>query len=106
MPTIPTGPAIPRHFLSLLSEGDPQPFTKGSGRLELAEAIVEAARSPSESSSIGSGRDISGPASWIRQAISELTGERPTNPELLEYLAQLLRRQRNVGEGSSARRSC
>ena len=35
------GPEIPRHFLSVLSEGEPKPFSKGSGRLELAEAILK-----------------------------------------------------------------
>src|SRR5262249_37360030 len=34
------GPEVPRHFLSILSPSDPAPFTKGSGRLELAEKIV------------------------------------------------------------------
>ena len=35
------GPEVPRHFLSILSDGDPAPFTKGSGRMELAEDIVK-----------------------------------------------------------------
>lgn len=34
------GEEAPRAFLSILSKGEPAPFTKGSGRLELAEAIV------------------------------------------------------------------
>jgi cytochrome c553 len=34
------GESVPRRFLALLSEGEPQPFTKGSGRLELAQHIV------------------------------------------------------------------
>ncbi|WP_051670124.1 PSD1 and planctomycete cytochrome C domain-containing protein [Bryobacter aggregatus] len=34
------GEEAPRAFLSILSEGDPKPFTQGSGRLELAEAIA------------------------------------------------------------------
>lgn len=34
------GPAVPRRFLEVLSVGVPQPFTNGSGRLELARAIV------------------------------------------------------------------
>ena len=36
------GEEAPRAFLSILSAGDPKPFTKGSGRLELAEAIASA----------------------------------------------------------------
>ena len=34
------GDIVPRRFLRVLSEGEPKPFTKGSGRLELAESIV------------------------------------------------------------------
>lgn len=34
---------IPRHFLSLISGTDPTPFTQGSGRVELAKAIVDPA---------------------------------------------------------------
>ncbi|MEJ7609144.1 MAG: DUF1549 domain-containing protein, partial [Bryobacteraceae bacterium] len=37
------GDEVPRHFLRILSDGDPQPFAKGSGRLEFAEAIANAA---------------------------------------------------------------
>ncbi|MDP6795352.1 MAG: DUF1549 and DUF1553 domain-containing protein, partial [Verrucomicrobiota bacterium] len=33
------GDIVPRRFLRVLSEGDPKPFTQGSGRLELAESI-------------------------------------------------------------------
>src|SRR5439155_23719301 len=34
------GDEVPRHFLSVLSDGTLVPFEKGSGRLELANAIV------------------------------------------------------------------
>src|SRR5262249_6921182 len=34
------GDEAPRHFLSILSDGDPAAFAKGSGRLELADAIL------------------------------------------------------------------
>ena len=34
------GDEAPRAFLSILSKDEPKPFTKGAGRLELAEAIV------------------------------------------------------------------
>lgn len=37
------GPVVPRHFLSLLSNGEPKPFEHGSGRLDLARAIVDPA---------------------------------------------------------------
>ncbi len=32
---------VPRHFLTLLSSGEPQPFAVGSGRLELAQKIID-----------------------------------------------------------------
>lgn len=35
------GREVPRRFLRLLSSGEPQPFTQGSGRLELARAIAD-----------------------------------------------------------------
>ena len=37
------GDEVARHFPSVLVDGDPAPFSKGSGRQELAEAIVQAA---------------------------------------------------------------
>jgi hypothetical protein len=80
------GPEVPRHFLSMLSEGDPQPFTTGSGRLELAEDIV---KQPIAMRVIvnriwkghfGAGI-VDTPSNF------GIGGERPTDPALLEYLA-------------------
>jgi hypothetical protein len=34
------GDPVPRAFLKVLSDGEPQPFTRGSGRLEMAHAIT------------------------------------------------------------------
>lgn len=34
------GPVVERHFLQILSQGEPKPYTEGSGRKELAEAIA------------------------------------------------------------------
>ena len=81
------GDVEPRHFLSVLSNGEPVPFTQGSGRLELAEAIL---RQPISMRVIvnriwkghfGTGL-VDTPSNF------GIAGERPTNPELLEYLAQ------------------
>jgi hypothetical protein len=81
------GDEEPRHFLAVLSDGEPAPFTKGSGRLELAEAIL---RQPLSMRVIvnrvwkghfGTGI-VDTPSNF------GVAGERPTNPELLEYLAQ------------------
>jgi mono/diheme cytochrome c family protein len=81
------GPEEPRHFLAILSEGDPAPFAKGSGRLELADAIL---RQPIAMRVIvnriwkghfGTGL-VDTPSNF------GVAGERPTHPELLDYLAQ------------------
>ena len=37
------GDEVPRHFLSLFSKSKPKPFQQGSGRLELAKAIIDPA---------------------------------------------------------------
>jgi len=80
------GPEVPRHFLSMLAPGDPQPFAQGSGRLELAEDIV---KQPIAMRVIvnriwkghfGTGI-VDTPSNF------GMGGERPTDPELLEYLA-------------------
>jgi mono/diheme cytochrome c family protein/cytochrome c553 len=80
------GPEVPRHFLSMLSKDEPQPFKEGSGRLELAEDIV---KQPVAMRVIvnriwkghfGTGI-VDSPSNF------GMTGERPTNPALLEYLA-------------------
>jgi cytochrome c553 len=82
----PTGPPIPRHFLSLLSEGDPIPFKNGSGRLELAEAVSKQPLAMRVfvnrlwKGHFGTGI-VDTPSNF------GTAGERPTDPELLEYLA-------------------
>jgi cytochrome c553 len=80
------GPEIPRHFLSVLSTSDPKPFTKGSGRLELADAILAQPVAMRVivnriwKQHFGTGI-VDTPSNF------GIMGERPTNPELLEYLA-------------------
>jgi len=77
---------VPRHFLSILSENDPAPFSKGSGRLELAETIgkqpiaMRVFVNRIWKGHFGTGL-VESPSNF------GLTGERPTNPELLEYLS-------------------
>ena len=81
------GPEVPRHFLSILSDAEPASFSKGSGRLELADAIL---RTPLAMRVIvnriwkqhfGTGL-VDTPSNF------GVAGERPTHPELLDYLAQ------------------
>ena len=76
-----------RHFLTILTDGRPEPFAKGSGRMELAEAIV---RQPIAmrvyvnriwKAHFGTGI-VDTPSNF------GFAGERPTNPALLEYLAK------------------
>jgi Protein of unknown function (DUF1549)/Protein of unknown function (DUF1553)/Planctomycete cytochrome C len=80
------GEEAPRGFLSLLSPGEPEPFKQGSGRLELAEAIV---KQPISMRVI-----VNRVWRWHMGAgISETPnnfgklGDKPSNPELLDYLA-------------------
>ncbi len=82
------GPEVPRRFLAVLSEGEPPPFTKGSGRLELAEAIANP-KNPLTARVIVNriwqhhfGQGIVRTPSNFGQL-----GERPSHPELLDYLA-------------------
>ncbi len=80
------GQEVPRHFLSILSEGDPTPFTQGSGRMELAQDIVKQPiamrvivnRIWKEHFDTGI---VDTPSNFGQK------GEPPTDPELLEYLA-------------------
>jgi len=80
------GDEVPRRFLAVLSPSDPQPFTEGSGRLHLATDIVNSPISARVFVNrvwkwhFGSGI-VSTPDNF------GVAGERPSNPELLEYLA-------------------
>lgn len=82
------GDEVPRHFLSVLSTGEPKPFSQGSGRLELAEAIADP-ENPLTARVMANriwlnhfGQGIVGTPSNFGQM-----GERPSHPELLDYLA-------------------
>ncbi len=83
------GDEVPRRFLAVLASGEPAPFQKGSGRLELAEAIVHhplAARVMANriwERLFGAGI-VRTPSNFGQ------VGERPTHPELLDYLASRL----------------
>lgn len=80
------GEEEPRHFLTVLSPDKPKPFQKGSGRLELAEAIInEPISTRVIVNRIWKGHFDTGlvdtPSNF------GIMGERPSNPELLEYLS-------------------
>lgn len=80
------GDEVPRRFLAVLSPADAQPFTKGSGRLELADDVV--------SSPLATRVFVNRVWKWhFGSGIVGtpdnfgVAGERPSNPGLLEYLA-------------------
>ena len=81
------GDAVPRGFVSVLSAGERTAFTAGSGRLELAKTIgsqplaLRVLVNRIWKQHLGSGI-VATPSNF------GLNGERPTHPELLDYLAQ------------------
>lgn len=81
------GEEAPRRFVSVLSAGVPAPFTRGSGRIDLAEAIL----SQPLAMRVIVNRVWKGHfGTGIVDTASNFgfSGERPVHPELLEYLAQ------------------
>jgi mono/diheme cytochrome c family protein len=82
------GDVVPRHFLEILSGGNPKPFRIGSGRLELASAIANSANPLTARVLVnrvwlhhfGQGI-VSTPDDFGNQS------DPPTHPELLDYLA-------------------
>jgi hypothetical protein len=82
------GDEAPRRFLSILSASEAPPFTNGSGRLELAEAIASKNNPLTARVMVNRiwqhhfGRGL------VRTTSNfGALGERPTNPELLDFLA-------------------
>lgn len=81
------GDVAPRRFLRVLSNDKPAPFTRGSGRLDLAEAIASKDNPLTARVIVNRvwawhfGRGIVGTPSNFGSL-----GERPTHPELLDYL--------------------
>jgi hypothetical protein len=82
------GDSVPHHFLSILSDGEPHPFEKGSGRLELAEAIADE-RNPMTARVMANRIWQRHFGAGIVRTPSDFgrMGDRPANPELLDYLA-------------------
>ena len=82
------GELAPRRFLQVLCDGDPAPYTQGSGRAQLALAIANPANPLTARVMVnriwqhhfGQGL-VRTPSNFGRM------GERPTHPELLDYLA-------------------
>ena len=86
-----TGDEVPRRFLAILADAEPPAFSQGSGRLELARAVASPDNPLTARVIVNRlwqqhfGRGIvSTPSNFGK------TGERPTHPELLDYLARRL----------------
>ena len=84
-----TGEIVPRRFLTVLEEGEPQPFRNGSGRLELADKIV------GQAAQLTARVWVNRVWGWhfgehlVRTPSDFGTqGQAPTHPELLDDLAE------------------
>lgn len=82
------GEPAPRQFLSILSEGEPQKFEKGSGRLEMAQAIADP-ENPLTARNIVNRVWMWHFGEGIVRSVDDFgtQGEAPDHPELLDYLA-------------------
>jgi Protein of unknown function (DUF1553)/Protein of unknown function (DUF1549)/Planctomycete cytochrome C len=94
------GEEAPRHFLSILCAGEPPPYQKGSGRLELAEDIASP-KNPLTARVIVNRIWQYHFGAGIVRTPSDFgsMGDRPSNPVLLDYLAS-----RFVEEGWSIKK--
>ena len=85
------GEEAPRQFLTVLCDGEPKPFSGGAGRLDLAKAVADPANPLTARVAANRvwmyhfGRALVGtPGNFGR------LGEKPSHPELLDYLAARL----------------
>jgi hypothetical protein len=82
------GDPVPRHFLSILCDGQPAAFRNGSGRLELAEAIASPRNPLTARVMVNRIWQHHFGAGLVRTPSNfGLAGDRPSHPELLDYLA-------------------
>jgi mono/diheme cytochrome c family protein len=82
------GEEAPRAFLSILSKGEPKPFTEGSGRRELADAIADPANPLTARVMVNRIWQHHFGEGLVR-TVSNFgrMGEKPSHPALLDYLA-------------------
>jgi len=88
------GDLVPRHFLEILSGGHPTPFKQGSGRLELAQAIASK-NNPLTARVIVNRVWLHHFGEGFVRTPDDLgtQSEKPTHPELLDYLSSYLMEQ-------------
>jgi hypothetical protein len=88
------GPEVPRRFLSVLAGGNPKPFDKGSGRLELAQSIADR-RNPLTARVMVNRVWMHHFGEGFVRTPDDLgtQGEAPTHPELLDYLSSYFMEQ-------------
>ena len=94
------GDEVPRRFLTVLSDGEPKPFAKGSGRLELAQAI--ASKDNPLTARVMANRVWAlhfGKGLVRTPGDFGIKGEPPTHSELLDWLAS-----RFIAEGWSVKK--
>ncbi len=82
------GETVPRQFLSIASSGEPQPFSNGSGRLEMAQAIVNP-ENPLTARNIVNRVWMWHFGEGIVRTIDDfgIQGEVPDHPELFDWLS-------------------
>jgi hypothetical protein len=82
------GEAVPRRFIQVLKGGNPQPFTDGSGRLEMAKDIVSKDNPLTARVFVNRVWNLHFGAAFVHTPSDFGTkGDLPTHPELLDYLA-------------------
>jgi len=82
------GEEAPRRFLRILAGDTPAVFTRGSGRLDLAEAIASASNPLTARVFVNRVWQMHFGEGIVRSPSNfGQLGERPTHPELLDYLA-------------------
>lgn len=94
------GAAVTRHFPSVVAGPDPKPFTHGSGRFELAQAIIDPANPLTARVWVNRVWQHHFGAGLVRTASDfGIRAEPPSHPELLDWLAT-----RFVADGWSTKR--